>query len=322
MRLVFCGTPQFAVPTLDALLQAGHRVELVLSQPDRARGRGMEVHLSPVKRYAEQHGLALTQPEKIRNNPELQQRLRELSPDAIVIVAYGRLIPPWMLSLPKYGNLNVHASLLPKYRGAAPIQWAVANGETETGVTTMHIDEGLDTGDVLLQERVAISPQQTSVELSAVLAEVGAGLMVRTLAGLERGTLAAIQQDHSQATLAPILQREDGRVDWSRTAPQIVNRWRGFQPWPGAFTSFRGKKWILHSMQVVVDPAGLRDNDEPGTNDDPGTLVRLANRLLVACGENTRLELLELQMEGKRRMPVEAFLQGLSFIDGDRLDPR
>ncbi|MGA8288526.1 MAG: methionyl-tRNA formyltransferase [Acidobacteriaceae bacterium] len=314
MRLVFCGTPQFAVPTLKALLQAGHRVELVLSQPDRASGRGMEVQISPLKRYAEQHGLELTQPEKIRNNTELQERLRALSPDAIIIVAYGRLIPPWILALPKYGNLNVHASLLPKYRGAAPIQWAVANGETETGVTTMRIDEGLDTGDVLLQERVPISPRQTSVELSPVLAEVGAELMVRTLAGLEQGTLQAAKQDSTKATLAPILQREDGRVDWSRTAQQIFDRWRGFQPWPGAFTSFRGKKLLLHTMQVV--------SDAPESGAAPGTLVRQANRLLTACGEGSWLELLELQAEGKRRMPVEAFLNGFSFTDGDRLDAR
>jgi len=314
MRLVFCGTPQFAVPTLSALLQAGHRVELVLSQPDRASGRGMEVQISPVKRHAEQHGLELTQPDKIRNNTELQERLKALSPDAIVIVAYGRLIPPWMLNLPKHGNLNVHASLLPKYRGAAPIQWAVANGETGTGITTMRIDEGLDTGDILLQERVAILPQQTAVELSPVLAEMGAHLMVRTLAGLEQGTLQATPQDHSRATMAPILQREDGRINWSRTAQQIFDRWRGFQPWPGAFTSFRGRKLIFHAMQVVADA--------PESSTEPGTLRRAGNRLLVACGEGTWLDLLELQMEGKRRMPVEAFLNGISLADGDRLDPR
>lgn len=314
MRLVFCGTPQFAVPTLNGLLHAGHRVDLVMSQPDRASGRGMEVQISPVKRYAEQNVLELAQPAKIRNNPELQERLRALSPDAIVIVAYGRLIPPWMLSLPKHGNLNVHASLLPKYRGAAPIQWAVANGETVTGVTTMRIDEGLDTGDILLQERVPILPQQTAVELSGVLAEVGAELMVRTLAGLDQGTLKATQQDHRRATLAPILQREDGRIDWNRTARQIFDRWRGFHPWPGAFTSFHGKKLILHAMKVVADAA------EVGAA--PGTLRRAGGRLLVACGEGSWLELLELQLEGKRRMPVEAFLNGLSLADGERLDLR
>ncbi len=313
MRLVFCGTPQFAVPTLEALLQAGHRVELVLSQPDRASGRGMDVQFSPIKQIAEQRGLALEQPEKIRSNPNLQKRLGELEPDAIIVVAYGRLIPPWMLTLPRYGNLNLHASLLPKYRGAAPIQWAVANGETETGVTTMRIDEGLDTGDLLLQQRVPIAPQQTAVELSPILAAVGAELMVRTLAGLEQGTLEAVQQDSNLATLAPILQREDGRIDWNRIARQIFDRWRGFQPWPGAFTSFRGKKWILHAVRVVVKSSLLP------TGTPPGTLLRKGSRLLVACGESTWLDVLELQMEGKRRVPVEAFLNGFSFSDGERL---
>jgi methionyl-tRNA formyltransferase len=314
MRLVFCGTPQFAVPTLDALLRAGHSVDMVLSQPDRASGRGMEVKISPVKDYAEQHGLTIAQPEKIRNNTELQQQLRALSPDAIVIVAYGRLIPPWMVALPKHGNLNVHASLLPKYRGAAPIQWAVANGETETGITTMRIDEGLDTGDILLQERVPVLPRQTSVELFPVLAEVGAELMVLTLAGLEQGTLRARRQDHSCATLAPILDRENGRIDWMRTAQQIFNRWRGFQTWPGAFTSFRGKQLIIHAMEVVANA--------PWPGAAPGTLRRVGKRLLVACGQESWLELLELQMEGNRRLPVAAFLNGLLLADDERLGPQ
>ncbi|MES2219539.1 MAG: methionyl-tRNA formyltransferase [Acidobacteriota bacterium] len=314
MHLVFCGTPQFAVPTLNALLQAGHRVDVVLTQPDRASGRGMEVQISPVKRFAEQHGLGTEQPEKIRNNPDLQQRLQRVSPDAIVIVAYGRIIPPWMLALPTYGNLNVHASLLPKYRGAAPIQWAVANGETETGITTMRIDEGLDTGEILLQQKVPILPQQTSVELASVLAEMGAELMVRTLAGLEQGNLVGTRQDNSQATLAPILQREDGRVDWSRTAQEIFDRWRGFQPWPGAFTNFRRKKLILHAMCV--------DTDVPVTSAPPGTLHRTGHRLLVACGRGTALDLTEVQLEGKRRLPANAFLNGLSLVGGEQLDPQ
>jgi len=311
MRLVFCGTPQFAVPTLEALLHAGHRVDLVLSQPDRASGRGMGVQFSPVKCFSEQHGLTLAQPEKIRNNPDLQGRLRALDPEAIVIVAYGRLIPPWMLTLPRYGNLNVHASLLPKYRGAAPIQWAVANGEKETGITTMRIDEGLDTGDILLQKRVSILPEQTSLDVSPVLAEVGASLMVQTLAGLEEGTLHATPQDSSEATLAPILQREDGRVDWTRTAQQIFDRWRGFQPWPGAFTGLRGKKLILHAMKVI--------EDAPSSGALPGTLRRAGNQLLVACGNGTWIGLLELQMEGKRRVPAAAFLNGFPLMDGERL---
>jgi methionyl-tRNA formyltransferase len=310
MRLVFCGTPQFAVPTLEALLNAGHTVELVLSQPDRASGRGLEVQFSPVKQFALDRGLTLTQPEKIRNNPELQEELIRLAPEAIVVVAYGRLIPPWMLALPRYGNLNLHASLLPKYRGAAPIQWAVANGESETGVTTIRIDEGLDTGDMLLQEGVAISPDQTAVELSPILAAVGADLMVRTISGLSEGTLQAKPQDASAATLALILQREDGRIDWSRPAAEIYNRWRGFQPWPGTFTVFRGKKLSVHSMRV---------SEARGSADVSGTLARSGNRLMATCGEGTRLELLELQYEGKRRMPVEAFLNGVALAPGERL---
>ncbi len=310
MRLVFCGTPQFAVPSLEALLYAGHAVELLLSQPDRPVGRGLQIHISPIKNFALDRGVAIAQPEKIRNNPELQQRLIQIAPDAIIVVAYGRLVPPWMLALPRYGNLNLHASLLPKYRGAAPVQWAVANGETETGVTTMRIDEGLDTGDILLQERVPILPEQSAVELSPVLAAVGAELMVRTLAGLQAGTLRARPQDHRDATLAPILTREDGRIDWSRPAAQIVNRWRGFQPWPGAFTFFRGKKLSVHSMRV----ADRSEDSAPG-----GTLARNANRLFVACGDGTWLELLELQLEGKRRMSLDAFLNGIAIAFGERL---
>lgn len=313
MRLVFCGTPQFAVPTLEALMNAGHVIELVLSQPDRTSGRGQEVQFSSVKQFASRHGLPLSQPEKIRNNPELQMRLTAVAPDAVIIVAYGRIIPPWMLSLPRYGNLNLHASLLPKYRGAAPIQWAIANGETETGVTTMRIDQGLDTGDILLQERVAISPHQTSVELFPILASVGAELMVRTLAGLEQGTVRPVQQDAGRATLAPILQREDGRIDWSRTAHQIYDRWRGFQPWPGGFTTFREKKLILHVVQITKDDALLP------TGAPFGTIVRIDNRLLVTCGDGAGLEVLELQAEGKRRMSVQAFLNGVVFADGERM---
>jgi methionyl-tRNA formyltransferase len=312
MRLIFCGTPQFAVPTLDALLNAGHSVPLVLSQPDRSSGRGLEIQFSPVKQFALQHRLAIAQPEKIRNNPELQHRLSEIAPDAIVVVAYGRIIPPWMLTLPRYRNLNLHGSLLPKYRGAAPIQWAVANGETETGVTTMRIDEGLDTGDILLQERIAISPEQTSVELFPILAELGARLMVRTLAGLEEGALQAMPQDSHHATLAPILKRDDGRIDWSRPASQTFNHWRGFQPWPGAFTFLREKKLTVHALRIA-------DLNEFQAEHASESLVRVGNRLFVACGDGSSLELLELQLEGKRRMPATVFLNGIPIVSGERL---
>ncbi len=312
MRLIFCGTPQFAVPTLDALLSAGHEISLVLSQPDRPSGRGMDVQPSAVKQFAASHGLALMQPEKIRNNPELQERMTALNPDAILVVAYGRLIPPWMLTLPRHGNLNLHASLLPKYRGAAPIQWAIANGETETGVTTMRIDEGLDTGDILLQESAPILPDQTSVELSPILAATGAALMVRTLAELEQGSLQPTVQKNSDATLAPILKREDGSVDWGRTAVEIYDRWRGFQPWPGAFTSLRGKKLGLNSIRVA-------ERIEAGAAMQTGMLLRDGANLLVGCGGNTWLDLLELQLEGKRRMPIADFLNGVALTAGERL---
>lgn len=311
MRLVFCGTPQFAVPTLDAVLHAGHRVELVLTQPDRPSGRGLDLQVSAVKQLALQHGLPVSQPEKIRVNLALQQQLQEILPDAILVVAYGRIIPPWMLSLPRYGNLNLHASLLPKYRGAAPIQWAIANGEPETGVTTMRIDEGLDTGDILLQARVTIDVTQTAAELSPVLAGVGAELMVQTLHGLEAGSIKPTKQNDESATLAPILQREDGRVDWNRTATEIYNRWRGFQPWPGAFTIFREKKLILQAVRVV---------QESENTAAPGTLLRHGGNLLVACGQGTRLELLEVQAEGKRRMSASSFINGISLSTGERLN--
>lgn len=316
MRLVFCGTPQFAVPTLAAILKAGHAVDLVLSQPDRPSGRGLELQRSAVKRLALARGLPIAQPEKIRNNAELQSKLQAIAPDAILVVAYGRLIPPWMLALPRYGTLNLHGSLLPKYRGAAPIQWAVANGETETGVTAMRIDEGLDTGDILLQASVPIGREQTAFDLWPILAASGAALMVETLAGLEKGSLHATPQDSSLATLAPILQREDGRIDFSRPATQIFNRWRGFQPWPGAFTHFRQKKLSVHRMRVMEDLV-----DEKITNcAAPGTLLRSGHRLSVACGESTLLELLEVQVEGKRRIPADAFLNGVAFAPGERLE--
>lgn len=314
MRLVFCGTPQFSVPTLKALCGAGHEIPLVLSQPDRPSGRGLELQFSPVKQFAQAQGIELLQPQKIRSNPELEERLRAIQPDAIIVVAYGRLIPPWMLALPHHGNLNLHASLLPKYRGAAPIQWAIANGETETGVTAMRMDEGLDTGDILLQERVSIRPDQTSVELSAVLAEVGAQLMVKTLALLEQNNLQPTPQEGSRATLAPILAKEDGHIDWQRSAAEIYNRWRGFTPWPGAFCFLRGKKLSLHAMRVAQS-----GEISPRAALVPGNLFQQGTRFYVACGGDSWLELLEVQLEGKRRMPVADFLRGAAIPAEERL---
>lgn len=310
MRLVFCGTPAFAVPTLHAVCAAGHSVDLVLCQPDRPQGRGLALTAPPVKRAALDAGIEVFQPEKIRNNPELQARLEAIRPDAIIVVAYGRLIPRWMLDLPPYGNINLHGSLLPKYRGAAPIQWAVANGETVTGVTTMWLDEGMDTGDMLLRRETPIRPEETAEDLFSRLAEIGAPLMVETLAGLEAGSITPQKQDVSLATMAPMLTREDGRVDLSRTAQAIYDRWRGFQPWPGAWTTVRGKKLILHR----VAPATIWQHGEQG-------YFHVENDRLYFTpnGDHGVLEVIEAQVEGKRRMPAAELLRGHGVVDGDRL---
>lgn len=309
MRLVFCGTPAFAVPTLQALRQAGHSIELVLCQPDRPSGRGLAVSVPPVKLAALDAGIPVLQPEKIRNNTELQARLEAIRPDAIIVVAYGRLIPRWMLELPRYGNLNLHGSLLPKYRGAAPVQWAVANGETVTGVTTMRLDEGMDTGDMLLRRELPIGHADTAEGLFPRLAELGAPLMVETLAGLEAGTIVPQKQDNSLASNAPILTREDGKVDPARPAQSIYDRWRGFQPWPGAWTTVRGKKLTLHRLALAPSVQG----------GEAGIFRIEGDRLFFIAGDGGCIEVTELQLEGKRRMPAADLLRGHGVVDGDRL---
>jgi methionyl-tRNA formyltransferase len=310
VRLVFCGTPHFAVATLQALIAAGHEIPLVVSQPDRPVGRSQVLTAPPVKETALTAGLEVTQPEKIKNNAEFRQQLEAIAPDAIVVVAYGRIVPPWMLALPRLGCINLHASLLPKYRGAAPIQWAVAMGESVTGNTTMLLEEGLDTGPILLQREIAIRPEQTAADLFDLLARDGAPLVVETLAGLEDGTIVPKQQDHARATLAPILDRKDGLMDFAgRTATEIWNRWRGFQPWPGAYTTLDNKKLIAHRVQVAEKVA-------PGM---PGTVDFADHRLLVACAHNTWVEITELQLEGKKRMAASDFLRGAGLHSGIRL---
>ena len=307
MNLVFCGTPAFAVPTLEKLVDAGFLVQLVVTQPDRARGRGMEVALSPVKQAASRLNLEVTQPEKIKNNDEFRQKLTELKPDAIIVVGYGRIIPQWMIDLSALGNINLHGSLLPKYRGAAPIQWAIACGEPNTGVTTMRIDEGLDTGDILLQKEISIEPNDTALTLGPRLAEIGSDLMIETLRGLQAGTLRARPQDNAKATLAPILKKEDGRIDFHRTADDIYSRLRGFQPWPGAFATFRGKN--LNICQATPVQQDLAE----------GQILVENNRLIVGCGKATSLELLEVQPEGKKRMSGHDFIQGYRPRHGEKL---
>jgi len=314
LKLVFCGTPQFAVPTLEALIAAGHRIQLVVSQPDRPVGRAAEIHPTPVKRAAMAAGVPVTQPEKIKSNPEFRAQLEAIRPDAIVVVAYGRIIPPWMLALPRLGCINLHGSLLPKYRGAAPIQWAVAMGDAFTGNTTMLLEEGLDTGPILLQQTHEIGPDMTSVDLFETLAHAGAPLVVETLAGLASDAIMPRPQNHEFGTFAPLLDREDGRMSFdSRAAHENYNRWRGFQPWPGAFTSLNGKKLIVHRMAIAAEaPGGAADAQ-------PGAICVHDGRLFAACADSTWLELVEVQLEGKKRMTAAEFLRGNPLTAGARL---
>jgi methionyl-tRNA formyltransferase len=309
MKLVFCGTPQFAVPTLEAVIAAGHQVALVLTQPDRPVGRDQKLQAPPVKQTALAHSIPVMQPEKIKNNAELRAELESIAPDAILVVAYGRIIPQWMLDLPRFGNINLHGSLLPKYRGAAPIQWAVASGEVVTGVTTMRLDAGLDTGPMLLAQAIPIGEEETAIDVYENLAEVGAPLMIETLRRLEAGEIFAETQDHSLATHAPILTRDDGRIDFNRTAREIYNRWRGFQPWPGAHTTLLGKKLIVHRLHPVEHHAPLV----------PGTIHLHEGRLLVGCGSSSVIELDEVQLEGKRRMSAAELLRGFQINTGESL---
>lgn len=307
LDLVFCGTPGFAVPALEKLAAAGHQIHLVVTQPDRPKGRGLELVASPVKQSALKLRLPITQPDRIKTNEEFRSQLTAIDADAIIVVGYGRIIPPWMLELPPLGNINLHASLLPKYRGAAPIQWAIASGETVTGNTTMRLDPGLDTGDMLLQKEMVIAPDDTAETLAPRLADMGADLLVETLAGLQDRTIHPRKQDHSQATLAPILKKEDGEINFSRSAQEILNRLRGFQPWPGAYTSFRGKN--LQILKAQQAPEHLL----------PAELKTIGDRLLAGAGENSSLEILELQLEGKKRTNAKDFIHGYRPKDSEKL---
>ncbi len=306
--LVFCGTPRFAVPTLETLVREGFSIRLVVTQPDRPRGRGLALAPSAVKQSALSLHLPITQPENIRNNQEFRAQLTAFKPDAIIVVGYGRIIPQWMIGLPRFGNINLHASLLPKYRGAAPIQWAIARGDAATGVSTMRIDAGLDTGDILMQKEIPINPADTTETLAPTLAAIGAGLIVDTLHGLQAGTIKPRPQDNEKATLAPILKKQDGRIDFHRTALEITNRLRGFQPWPGAFTTFRGKN--LHVWGAAVSQLSLT----------PGQLLVDNDRLMVGCGGATALTLLEVQPEGKKHIAVRDFIHGYRPQTGEKLD--
>ncbi|HWR50450.1 MAG TPA: methionyl-tRNA formyltransferase [Bryobacteraceae bacterium] len=307
MRIVFMGTPEFAVPTLERAVEAGHEVLAVVTQPDRPAGRGRQVSAPPVKHAALRLGLPVQQPEKIRT-PEAYAFLSGLGAEAMVVVGYGKIIPQAIIDLPSLGIINVHASLLPKYRGAAPIQWAVANGEVRTGVTTMRIDAGLDTGDMLLKAETEIGPDETALDLSERLAQMGADLLVRTLEMLRAGTLEPQPQDDAQATFAPVLKKEDGLIDWRKPAIEIHNRVRGLLPWPACYTTFRGRLFHIWKARPSGQAAG-----------EPGSLRNSRDGAVVACGGGSGLELVEVQLEGKNRMPAASFLNGQHLEENERL---
>lgn len=300
MKLVFLGTPEFAVPTLERAVAAGHAVVAVFTQPDRPKGRGQKEAMSPVKQAALRLGIPVYQPERIRR-PEAVGQLREMAPEAMVVVGYGQILPQAILDIPPLGIINVHASLLPKYRGAAPIQWAIARGETRTGVTTMRIDAGMDTGDMLLKWETEIGPEETALELGERLAVAGADLLVRTLAELPR--IQPQPQEDSQATYAPILKKEDGHIDWSLPPREILNRVRGFVPWPGCYGFLRGQRFHVWK-------ARLAESKMP-----PGVLRAVNGRLFAGS-----IELLEVQLEGKKRMPAAAFLNGFTLEGNEVLE--
>ncbi len=329
LKIIFCGTPAFALPSLRELIaEPDFRIAGVVTQPDRPRGRGKEVASSPAKDAAAAAGIPVYQPQKIRAE-ESYEYFRNAAPDAVVIIAYGQIIPARLIEIPRLGWINLHGSLLPKYRGAAPIHWAIANGETPPGLTTMRIDSGLDTGPMLLKYETEIAPDETAPELYARLAEAGAPLIVETLRGLAGGTITLTPQDNSQATLAPPLKKEDARINWTLSAQTIYDRIRGFQPWPGAFTTFRGKQCAIWGKPVpnhsvitgTTVGAGLRPAPTAPTQAAPETpgAIRIGDREVdVACGEGTSLRLEFVQLEGRNKISAREFANGARLADGER----
>jgi methionyl-tRNA formyltransferase len=310
LRIVFCGTPEFAVPSLRRLAASPEfSVEAVISQPDRPRGRGGQVTASPVKEAALDLGLHVYQPETIKSE-SAQEFLKRVAPDAVVIIAYGQIVPARLLAIPRLGWINLHASLLPAYRGAAPIHWAIANGETITGLTTMQIDAGMDTGPTLLRREVEIAPDETTPELAARMSAMGADLIADTLTQFDRGEISPTPQDGKSATYAPILKKENGRIDWARPAQQIYNSMRGFTPWPGAYTTFRGQ-----TCQIWGRPEATSATEPHAT---PGQIIQTGKEIRVLCGESTLLRLDSVQIEGRKKLASREFANGARIAPEDR----
>ncbi len=308
MNIIFMGSAAFAVPALEALANSHHNILEIVAQPDKPAGRGMQIRACPTAGFAREHGIPLYQPEGVKK-PETLQHFLRLAADLIVIIAYGRMLPRELIDMPTRGTINVHASLLPKYRGAAPINWAIVNGERETGVTTMFINEEMDAGDILLEAKTPIGERETAPELHDRLARMGADLLKATIRELEEGKLIPIPQDHRKATQAPIIKKEDGLIDWSLTARAIFNRVRGFTPWPGTYTNLGDKTLRIHTAEPV----------DGGESNAPGTVVEAQDRLCIACGEGI-LKLVEVQIEGGKRMPATDFMRGHRISVGMKME--
>ena len=325
MRVVFMGTPAFAVPSLETLAESDHEVVGVVTQPDRPKGRGQAVVSCPVKELALSKGLPVRQPDKIKS-PEFLQQLAEWKPDAIAVTAFGRFLPKAILDLPLMGCVNVHGSLLPAYRGAAPIQWALIHGDTETGITTMLMDEGMDTGDVLLQQTIPIDPEDTALELGARMAQAGGALLVETLTRLAAQTVVPRAQDHSRATMAPLLTKEDGVIDWTQSATEIANRIRGLSPWPGSYTFHhacpeRGGAERRNHRLIIRKGRVDAQGGPAGRGQRPGTILAVGpTSFWVETGEG-RIEVLEVQPANKKHMSVEQFLLGYALRVHETLGP-
>lgn len=317
MRIVFMGTPDFSVPTLEALYRGGHDIAAVITQPDRPKGRGKSVLMTPVKEKALEYGIPVYQPEKVKT-PEFVETLKELAPEVIVVVAFGQILSKDILTLPKYGCVNVHASLLPKYRGAAPIQWAVIDGEKTSGVTTMFMDEGLDTGDILEKREIALDPKETGGSLFDKLSVLGGELILSTLRKLEDGTITREKQGESGTSYAKMLKKSMGEIDWSAGAAVIERLIRGLSPWPSAYTFLGGKTLKLWDADVVSPEEAEKIRSGFAGEAACGTVLSAADRIFVETGDGI-LAIGEVQLEGKKRMSADAFLRGYPIEVGTKL---
>jgi len=308
MRIAFFGSPKTAIPSLEAILKAGHSVPLVITQPDKPSGRGKNIKPCPIKKYVEKNRIPVQQPQKIRNDKKCLEALKKINPDINVVVAYGQIIPPEIIYLPKHDSVNIHFSTLPKYRGASPVQWALLNGENETGITIFRLNEKMDQGDILAQKKVPIFPEENSAELGERLSEIGAEFLVETLSHINN--IKPVPQNHTEATYAPLIKKKDGEINWEKTAESIYNQIRAFFPWPSSFT-------FLHKKRIkIIKVKNLKQKIDPSVS--PGEIVNITKKgMTVCCGQHTLLLIKELQPENKKPMSAFSFSLGAHINPGD-----